>query len=144
MRASRQRRRGATEPVTRANSNDEKADESAYFLIQPDPRCPECAAIMDWRSAHRGIAITNGAKIRLSDDPWGSRHLHTRDVRVAHRKNRVGAAPPGIAEERTLAPGGIARSCSSQPARSDHATPTSGRMLHTACSSETGPPLAAP
>ena len=44
---------------------------------------------MDWRSAHRGIVITNGAEIRLSDYGWGNRHLHVRDVRVAHHKNRV-------------------------------------------------------
>jgi hypothetical protein len=73
--------------VTRAKGYDEKAAERAYFMIQPDPCCPECATIMDWRSAHRGIAITNRAKIRLSDAPLGSRHLHVLDVRVAHRRN---------------------------------------------------------
>ncbi|MGD0985390.1 MAG: hypothetical protein ABSA65_16485 [Acidimicrobiales bacterium] len=67
--------------MTRAESYDEKADERSYFLIKPDPRCPECAAIMDWRSAHRWIAITNGAQIKLTDYGWGSRHLHMRDVR---------------------------------------------------------------
>jgi hypothetical protein len=39
---------------------------------------------MVWRSAHRGIVITDGAEIRLSDARWGTRHLHIRDVRVAH------------------------------------------------------------
>jgi hypothetical protein len=43
---------------------------------------------MDWRSAHRWIAITNGAEIRLSDNPLGIRHLHVRNLRVAHQKNR--------------------------------------------------------
>jgi len=33
---------------------------------------------MDWRSAHRGIAINNGAEIRLSDNPSVGRHLHVR------------------------------------------------------------------
>ena len=75
--------------MTRAKSYDENAEECAYFMIRPDPGCPECAAIMVWRSAHRWIAITNGAEIRLSDYRWESRHLHMRDVRVAHRKNRV-------------------------------------------------------
>ena len=89
MPASRQQRRGASEPVTRAKSYDQDAEERAHFLIRPDPRCPECAAIMDWRSAHREIAITNGAEIKLSDYKWGSRHLHLRDLRVAHHKNRV-------------------------------------------------------
>jgi hypothetical protein len=89
MPASRQQRRRASEPVTRAKSYDKDAEERSYFLIRPDPRCPECAAIMDWRSAHREIAITNGAEIKLSDYKWGSRHLHLRDLRVAHHKNRV-------------------------------------------------------
>jgi hypothetical protein len=75
--------------VTRAKSYDEKADERSYFLIKPDPRCPESASIMVWRSAHRWIAVTNGAEIKLSDYQWGSRHLHMRDARVAHHKNRV-------------------------------------------------------
>jgi predicted NUDIX family phosphoesterase len=44
---------------------------------------------MDWRSAHRGIAITNGTEIRLSDNLSVGRHLHVRDVRVAHHKIRV-------------------------------------------------------
>jgi len=44
---------------------------------------------MDWRSAHRWIAITNGAEIKLSDNTWGNDGLHMRDVRVARRKNRV-------------------------------------------------------
>ena len=74
--------------MTRAKSYDQDAEESAHFLIQPDPRCPECATIMDWRSAHRWIAITNGAEIRLSDNPLGIRHLHVRNLRVAHQKNR--------------------------------------------------------
>ena len=50
--------------MTRAKSYDEDVEECTYFLIQPDPSCPECATIMDWRSAHRGIAINNGAEIR--------------------------------------------------------------------------------
>ena len=79
--------------MTRAKSYDGNAEEFAYILIQPDPSCPECAAIMVWRSAHSGIAITNGAEIKLSDNPWGSRHLHMRDVRVAHLKNRVEQQP---------------------------------------------------
>jgi hypothetical protein len=79
--------------VTRAESYDEKAAECAYLMIRPDPRCPECATVMDWRSTHRGIAITNGAEIRLSDAPSVGRHLHMRDVRVAHRKNRVVRQP---------------------------------------------------
>ena len=82
-------RRRASKPVTRVESYDEDVQECAYLMIRPDPRCPECATIMDWRSAHRGIAITNGAEIRLSDYGWGGRHLHMRDARVAHRKNRV-------------------------------------------------------
>ena len=44
---------------------------------------------MDWRSAHPWIVITNGAEIRLSDNPLAIRHLHIRDLRVAHRKDRV-------------------------------------------------------
>ena len=80
---------GASEPVTRARSYDEEADDRSYFLIKPDPRCPECTAIMDWRSAHRWIAITNGAEIKLSDYKWGSRHLHMRDARAAHHMSRV-------------------------------------------------------
>jgi hypothetical protein len=75
--------------VTRLKIYYENAEECAYLMIRPDPRCPECATIMDWRSAHRGIAITNGAKIRLSDNLSVGRHLHVRDVRVAHRRNRV-------------------------------------------------------
>ena len=58
-------------------------------MVRPDPRCPECATIMAWRSAHRGIAITNGAKIRLSDYLSVGRHLHVRDLRVARRENCV-------------------------------------------------------
>jgi len=79
--------------VTRVKSYDENAEEFAYILIQPDPSCPECATIMDWRSAHSGIVITNGAEIKLSDNPWGSRHLHMRDLRVTHLKNRVAQQP---------------------------------------------------
>jgi hypothetical protein len=75
--------------MTGAESYDESAEESQYFLIKPDPRCPECAAIMVWRSAHRWIAITNRAEIKLSDYGWGGRHLHMRDVRGAHHKNRT-------------------------------------------------------
>ena len=76
-------------PVTRAESYDEKAAECAYFMIRPDPRCPECTTIMDWRSTHRWIAITHGTEIRLSDNLSVGRHLHVQDVRVAHLKNRV-------------------------------------------------------
>jgi hypothetical protein len=79
---------GPTQPVTRVESCHENVEECSSFLIRPDPRCPECAGIMDWRSAHRWIAITNGAKIRLSDNPLGIRHLHVRNLRVAHQKNR--------------------------------------------------------
>jgi len=61
-----------------------KAEECGHLLIPPDPGCPECTKIMVWRSAHRGIVITDGAEIRLSDARWGNRHLHIRDVRVAH------------------------------------------------------------
>ena len=57
--------------MTRAESRDENAEWYPYFLIKPDPCCPECVTIMDWRSAHRWIAITNGAEIRLSDYGWG-------------------------------------------------------------------------
>ena len=75
--------------MTRAKGYDKKAAECAYFMIQPDPSCPECATIMDWRSAHRGIAITNGTEIRLSDNLSVGRHLHVLDLQVAHRRNRV-------------------------------------------------------
>ena len=75
--------------MTRAESRDEHAEECAHFLIRPDPCCPECVTIMDWRSAHRGIVITNGTEIKLSDRQWGNRHLHVRGVRVAHHKIRV-------------------------------------------------------
>jgi hypothetical protein len=67
----------------------ENAEECPYFLIKPDPRCPECASIMDWRSAHRRIVISDGAQIKLADHGWGSRHLHLQDVRDAHHKIRV-------------------------------------------------------
>jgi hypothetical protein len=75
--------------VTRGESRDKNAEDCAYLMIQPDPCCPECTTIMDWRSAHRWIAITNGAEIRLSDNLSVGRHLHVLDVRVAHRKSRV-------------------------------------------------------
>ena len=75
--------------MTRAESRDENAEWYPYFLIKPDPRCPECVTIMDWRSAHRGIIITDGTEIKLSDYGWKSRHLHMREVRQAHRKNRL-------------------------------------------------------
>ena len=79
--------------MTRAKIYDEDVEECAYLMIRPDPCCPECTTIMDWRSAHRGIAITHGAEIKLWDYQWGSRHLHVLDVRVAHRKNRVVRQP---------------------------------------------------
>ena len=79
--------------MTGVRSYDENAEDCAYFLIQPDPSCPECTTIMDWRSAHRGIVITDAAEIKLSNYGWGSRHLHVLDVRVAHRKNRVVRQP---------------------------------------------------
>ena len=85
--------RKASEPVTRVQSYDENPEECPYLLIQPDPSCAECAAIMVWRSAHPWIAIANGAEIRLSDAPWGGRHQHMRDVRVAHHKDRVARRP---------------------------------------------------
>ncbi len=75
--------------MTRLKSYDENSEECAYFLIRPDPRCPECAAIMDWRSNHRWIAIPNRAEIRLSDKPLGIHHLHARDQQVARQKNRL-------------------------------------------------------
>ena len=75
--------------MTRAESCDENPEWYPYFLIKPDPCCPECVTIMDWRSAHRGIVITNGTEIKLSDYAWGGRHLHMRDARDAHYKNRV-------------------------------------------------------
>ena len=67
----------------------ENAEDYPYFLIKPDPRCPECAAIMLWRFAHSEILITNRAEIKLPDYGWGSRHLHMRDARDAHHKIRV-------------------------------------------------------
>ena len=90
--------------MMRAGSHGENAEECPYLLIRPDPRCPECAAIMVWRSAHRWIVITDGAEIKLSDVPRGSRHLHMRNVLVAHRKNRVKLQPKEWGEERTLHP----------------------------------------
>jgi hypothetical protein len=90
--------------VTRAESRDENAEWYPYFLIKPDPRCPECVTIMDWRSAHRGIIITNGTEIKLSDYAWGSRHLHLRDVRVAHHKNRVAQQRKGWERKERLHP----------------------------------------
>jgi hypothetical protein len=80
---------GASESVTRAESYDEDVEECAYLMIRPDPCCPECIAIMVWRSVHRGIVITDAAEIKLTDYGWGNRHLHVRDLRVARRKNRV-------------------------------------------------------
>jgi hypothetical protein len=50
---SHERWRGASESVTAVKSDNENAEDCPYFLIKPDPRCPECAAIMVWRSAHR-------------------------------------------------------------------------------------------
>jgi hypothetical protein len=75
--------------VTRAKGYEETVEDCACFMIRPDPGCPECVTIMDWRSAHRGIVLTNGAEIRLSDNLSVGRHLHVLDVRVAHRKSRV-------------------------------------------------------
>ena len=75
--------------MTVAKSYYENAEYYPYFLIKPDPRCPECASIMDWRSAHRRIVITDGAQIKFADYGWGSRHLHLQDVRDAHHKIRV-------------------------------------------------------
>jgi hypothetical protein len=66
--------------VTAVKSYYENAEDCPYFLIKADPRCPECAAIMVWRSAHRWITITNGAEIKVSDYGWGGRHLHMRDA----------------------------------------------------------------
>jgi hypothetical protein len=80
---------GASHSVTRPESRDENAEWYSYFLIKPDPRCPECVTIMDWRSAHRRIVITNGTEIKLTDYGWGGRHLHLRDLRVAHHKIRA-------------------------------------------------------
>jgi hypothetical protein len=80
---------GASEPVTRAKGYDETVEDCAHFMIRPDPGCPECTTIMDWRSTHRGIVITDAAEIKLADYGWGDRHLHVRDLRVARRKNRV-------------------------------------------------------
>ncbi|MGA3354958.1 MAG: hypothetical protein ABSD85_17525 [Acidimicrobiales bacterium] len=75
--------------MTVAKSYYENAEDCPYFLIKPDPRCPKCAAIMNWRFAHSKIVITNGAQIKLADFGWGSRHLHARDARDAHHKIRV-------------------------------------------------------
>ena len=86
---SHERRRGASESVTAVKSYYENAEDCPYFLIKADPRCPECAAIMVWRSAHRWITITNGAEIKVSDYGWGGRHLHMRDVRGVHHKIRM-------------------------------------------------------
>ena len=109
--------------MTRLKSYDENAEECAYLLIRPDPRCPECTTIMDWRSTHREIAITNGAEIRLSDNLSVGRHLHMRDLRVAHHKKRVARQREQTERNRTFPPGGVARSCSS-PSPS---LPSSGR-----------------
>ncbi len=73
--------------MTRPKIYDENAEECGHLLIKPDPACPECVTIMVWRSAHRGIFITDRAEIRLSDARWESRHLHIRDMRVAYLKN---------------------------------------------------------
>ncbi len=81
--------------MTSAQSLLEDVEEQGHFIIQPDPSCPDCTAIMAWRSAHHWIAITNGTEIKLSDAPWGSRHLHMRGLRLAHLKNRVVRPPKG-------------------------------------------------
>jgi hypothetical protein len=75
--------------MTVAKSYYENAEDCSSFLIKPDPCCPECVTIMDWRFAHSEIVITNGAKIRLADSKYGGRHLHLRDARDAHHKIRV-------------------------------------------------------
>lgn len=81
-------RKRVTQTMTRTKNDNESAEESGHFLIKPDPDCPECTKIMVWRSAHRGIVITDGTKIRLLDAPWGSRHhLHVRDVGAVRLKN---------------------------------------------------------
>ncbi len=54
----------ASETVTRAESYDENAEDCAYFMIRPDPRCPECNTIMDWRSAHRKNRVARERKER--------------------------------------------------------------------------------
>jgi hypothetical protein len=79
----------ATAMMMVAKSYYESAEQCPYLLIKPDPRCPECAAIMVWRFAHRGIVITSVEEIKLADYGWGSRHLHMRDARDAHHKIRV-------------------------------------------------------
>jgi len=63
---------------------------------------------MAWRSDHRLIAITNETAIKLSDAPWGSRHLHMRKVQLAQLKNRV-VRQPKRWKQRTLPPGGVGR-----------------------------------
>jgi len=80
-------------------------DEEAYghFLIKPDPGCQECTEIMVWRSAHRFIAISDGAEIRLSCHPWGSRHLHMRKVQGAQLKGRVVGQPTGQEKKERMA-----------------------------------------
>jgi hypothetical protein len=75
--------------MTVAKSYCENAEDCPYVLIKPDPCCPECVTIMDWRFAHSRIVVTNGTKIRLSDSVCGARHLHLRDARDAHHKIRV-------------------------------------------------------
>lgn len=70
--------------VVGAKSLDESLEEYGQLLIKPDPSCPECSEIMLWRSAHRLLGIANGKEIRVSDTRWGNRHLHVREVRVAH------------------------------------------------------------
>jgi len=113
-------RRWASETMTGAESYDESAEESQYFLIKPDPRCPECAAIMVWRSAHRWIAITNRAEIKLSLRVGRSPPSHAGRAGCSPQEPHA-AATQGTGKERTLAPGGVARSCSSPVRRSRRA-----------------------
>ena len=61
-------RRRASKPVTRVASYDEDVEECRVLDDPTRPALPKCNTIMDWRSAHRGIAITNGTEIRLSDN----------------------------------------------------------------------------
>ena len=100
--------REASDTVTRAKSYDDNVEECGHFLIQPDPCCPECAAIMVWRSAHRRIAITNRAAIKISGSPWGGRHLHMREMRIARLKNVEGNARNGNAKS-PMPPDRVAR-----------------------------------
>ena len=76
--------------MTRLKSYDEEVEESAYLMIRPDHVAPSATDSMDWRCRHRGIAITNGTEIRLSDNLSVGRHLHVREgVQVARHKIRV-------------------------------------------------------